>query len=109
MYKDIKAKSVALNGSIIEIEWSDGEASKYNARDMRLNCGCAECVEEWSKRQILDPASVPIDIRAEDYILVGNYAIQFLWSDAHYTGIYPFDVIRKLFPSTGNNVSKCET
>ena len=78
MYKDVKAKSVVLTETTIDIEWSDGNASKYKARDMRLNCGCAECVEEWSQRRILDPASVPIDIRAEDYILVGNYAIQFL-------------------------------
>ncbi|MEG3594551.1 MAG: DUF971 domain-containing protein [Chloroflexota bacterium] len=105
MYKDVKAKSVVLTETTIDIEWSDGNASKYKARDMRLNCGCAECVEEWSQRRILDPASVPIDIRAEDYILVGNYAIQFLWSDAHYTGIYPFDVIRKLFPSEEKDAS----
>ena len=98
MYKDVKAKRVVLTATTIDIEWSDGQSSQYQARDMRLNCGCAECVEEWCQRRILDPASVPMDIKAEDYILVGNYAIQFLWSDAHYTGIYPFDVIRKLFP-----------
>jgi DUF971 family protein len=26
---------------------------------------------------------------------VGNYAIQFLWGDAHYTGIYPYPFLRK--------------
>ena len=30
--------------------------------------------------------------------MVGNYAVQFLWSDGHYTGIYPFDMIRRVFP-----------
>ncbi len=98
MGKDFTATSVHLSEDAIVIEWNDGQSCQYSAMEMRLNCRCAECVEEWSQRRILDPASVPSDIRAEDYILVGNYAIQFLWSDAHYTGIYPFDVIRKLFP-----------
>ena len=52
MYKDVKAKSVVLTETTIDIEWSDGNASKYKARDMRLNCGCAECVEEWSQRPV---------------------------------------------------------
>ena len=56
------------------------------------------CVEEWSRRQLLDPATIQADLTAEDYLLVGQYAVQFLWSDAHYTGIYPFDLLRKLCP-----------
>ena len=50
MYKDVKAKRVVLTATTIDIEWSDGQSSQYQARDMRLNCGCAECVEEWSQR-----------------------------------------------------------
>ena len=30
------------------------------------------------------------DVRAVDQMQVGNYALQFLWSDTHYTGIYPY-------------------
>ena len=55
-------------------------------------------MEEWSNRKLLDPASVPADLHAEDYLMVGRYAVQFLWSDAHFTGIYPFDTLRKLCP-----------
>ena len=53
-------------------------------------------MEEWTNRRLLDPASVPLDLRAEDYLMVGRYAVQFLWSDAHYTGIYPFTTLRAL-------------
>ena len=80
----------------IAVEWGDGHTSHYDAKYLRVNCGCAECVEEWSKRRVLDPATVPADIRAEDYLMVGRYAVQFLWSDGHYTGIYPFDLLRRL-------------
>jgi DUF971 family protein len=87
---------IELGDEGISVEWSDGHKSLYNPKHVRINCGCAECVEEWSSRQLLDPASVPADIRAEDYLMVGKYAVQFLWSDAHFTGIYPFETLRRL-------------
>ena len=80
----------------IAVQWNDGHQSIYDARFLRLNCGCAECVEEWSKRKILDPSTIPSDLQAEDHLMVGKYAIQFLWSDAHYTGIFPFTVLRDI-------------
>ena len=70
--------------------------SHYDGRHLRLNCGCAECVEEWTKKRLLDPVTVEHDLKVEDYIPVGKYAIQFLWSDAHYTGIFPFEMLRLL-------------
>ena len=90
------AKSVELGEKGISVEWDDGHESFYEAKHLRINCGCAECIEEWTSRKLLDPVSVPADIRAEDYLMVGRYAVQFLWSDAHYTGIYPFEILRKL-------------
>ena len=80
----------------VAVRWSDGHQSIYDSKYLRINCSCAECVEEWSNRKLLDPATVPADIHAEDYLKVGRYAVQFLWSDAHYTGIYPFEILRGL-------------
>ena len=97
--KDVTGISIQ-DGDVV-VEWSDGHRSEFEARYLRLNCGCAECVEEWSRRRLLDPAAVEANLRAEDYLMVGQYAVQFLWSDAHFTGIYPFDLLRKL--------CRCET
>ena len=96
MAADVVIDEVELNDEGILVRWSDDHRSVYGAKYLRVNCGCAQCIEEWSRRQLLDPASVAADIRAEDYLMVGKYAIQFLWSDAHYTGIYPFEMLRKL-------------
>ena len=96
MTAKLGVNKVELGEGGLTVEWNDGHTSRYDAMYLRINCGCAECVEEWSQRKLLDPASVPADIRAEDYLMVGRYAVQFLWSDAHYTGIYPFDMLRKL-------------
>ncbi|MQG82172.1 MAG: DUF971 domain-containing protein [SAR202 cluster bacterium] len=96
MATGIGVNNVTIDGQNIHIEWNDGHKSEWTATSLRISCGCAQCVEEWSRRQLLDPASVPLDLKAEDYLMVGRYAVQFLWSDGHFTGIFPFDVLRDL-------------
>ena len=98
MTMNLAVSRIELGESDIAIEWTDGRKCRYDAKYLRINCGCAECVEEWSKRKLLDPATVPADIQAVDYLMIGRYAVQFLWSDAHFTGIYPFELLRKLCP-----------
>ena len=79
-------------GRVIEIQWNDaGHVGRYAARDLRLACGCAECVEEMTGRPMLDPARVPADVRAGAVKLVGAYAVHFAWSDGHASGIYPWE------------------
>ena len=94
----VKPKEVDISGDHIIILWDDGHRSIYPHRLLRLRCRCANCVEEMTGRPRLDPDTVPQDVRAIDQMQVGNYALQFLWSDAHYTGIYPFDTLRTLCP-----------
>ena len=96
MTTKLGVSTLELDDQGITVDWTDGHRSVYDAKYLRINCGCAECVEEWTNRKLLDPVSVPADIRAEDYLMVGRYAVQFLWSDTHYTGIYPFDTLRAL-------------
>ena len=59
---------------------------------MRL---CGLCRGDDS-RQLLNVAMVPEDVIAVDYLEVGRYALQFLWTDGHSTGIYPFRMLRRL-------------
>ena len=93
---NLRVSSVEIDGQDVRVNWADGHVSEFTATYLRVNCSCAECVEEWTSRRLLDPASVPADLRAEEYLPIGRYAVQFLWSDAHYTGIYPFDALRAL-------------
>lgn len=76
----------------VRIEWDQaGHVGFYPARALRLACGCALCSEELSGRPLLDPASVPSDIRPDSVALVGTYGLRVRWSDGHGTGIYTFE------------------
>jgi len=80
----------------LAITWADGVESAYDVRELRLACGCAQCVDEWSGAGRLDPAAVPEDVHPLRIEPVGRYAIQIAWSDGHASGIYPFRRLREL-------------
>lgn len=79
----------------IRIEWTDGEVSTHDARQLRGSCMCAECVEETSGKRRVGPEDVPEDVTAQRFLQVGNYAVRIYWSDGHNTGIYPYEILRE--------------
>lgn len=81
------------------IEWDTaGHEGFYPARWLRLACPCAGCVEEMTGKPLLDPGSVPPDIRPVSLALVGSYGLRINWSDGHGTGIYTFDKLLAACP-----------
>jgi len=80
----------------LAITWADGRESLFRVRELRLACGCAACVDEWTGAGRLDPTRVPADVHPLRVAPVGRYAIQIHWSDGHETGIYPFRRLREL-------------
>jgi DUF971 family protein len=80
----------------LEIVWKDDAVSRYSPRQLRLACPCAQCVEEWTGKRLLDPGTVPENILLLNTDLVGRYALTFKWSDFHETGIFSFEMLRKL-------------
>lgn len=86
----------------LAITWADGAESTYDVRELRLACACAQCVDEWTGEERLDPAAVPDDVHPRKVQAVGRYAIQIDWSDGHETGIYPFRRLRSLAEASGS-------
>ncbi len=76
--------------------WPDERISTLSARDLRLACPCASCVDEWSGEALLQAAGVPGDITFSEIRSVGRYAINPSFSDGHKSGIFHFATIRKL-------------
>ncbi|MDB4969478.1 MAG: hypothetical protein JWN44_5167 [Myxococcales bacterium] len=89
---------IGLLRSSITLVWDDEHKSVYPARDLRLACRCAECIEEMTGKPLLDPGRVPGAVRARAIKLVGNYAMNIDWSDGHSTGIYNFRALRASCP-----------
>jgi DUF971 family protein len=85
---------VGLLRSTITFVWEDEHKTTYPARELRLACRCAQCIEETTGKPLLDPAAVPQAIRARAINVVGNYAINIDWSDGHNAGIYNFRSLR---------------
>ena len=80
----------------LAIQWSDGAASEYGVRKLRLACACAHCIDEWTGTAILEPKSVPDDVHPVQIASVGRYGIRIDWSDGHTAGIYSFRRLREL-------------
>jgi len=80
---------------VLNISWDDRQADLPFVF-LRGQCACAQCVNEWTGEQILDPASIPADITIETMELVGSYAVRIRWSDGHNSGLYTWQRLREL-------------
>lgn len=85
-------------GKVLLITWEDGHVSNYSFRYLRQNCPCAACVDEFTARKKLNPESIPLDLEGLKVEPVGNYALNFLFTDHHNTGIYHFERLRTICP-----------
>jgi DUF971 family protein len=92
---------IGLNRPDITLVWEDEHRTTYTARELRLLCRCAHCVEEMSGRQLLDPAKVPAQLFIRGIEMVGGYAIHVSFSDGHNTGIFHFRRLREGCPCPG--------
>jgi len=103
-------------GRGVDIRWEDGHSSHYEFVYLREKCPCATCNDEREKK-----ASAPVGApgpmgapglpglgpalpmfkpkaTARQAKAVGQYAIQFEFSDGHSTGIYSFEFLRTICP-----------
>ena len=78
------------------VTWPGGPPLNIPARALRDGCPCASCIEEFTGKKLLDPSSIPADIRPVAINGVGNYAIQIEWSDGHSTGLYTWATLRSI-------------
>lgn len=84
----------------LRITWRDGHVTLYPYDLLRELCPCAGCGEARKQGKKFEPGPLPAVVPFQpNYVqLVGNYAVQFQWSDGHDTGIYSFRLLREHCP-----------
>jgi DUF971 family protein len=82
--------------SEVSIKWSDDSESRFTAAQLRRACPCAGCINEWTGEKMLDPAKIADDLTFKKISIVGRYALNFQFSDAHETGIFSFKYLKDL-------------
>ena len=107
--KPVDVKVHISTGAGLDINWSDGHSSHYDFAYLRDQCPCALCNDDRAKKAEVAKvtgagsagAVLPMfkpKATARAAAAVGNYAIQFEFSDGHSTGIYSFDHLREICP-----------
>jgi DUF971 family protein len=82
--------------SVVVVKWADGHTSTIPIKRLRGFCPCAVCQgHEVSVLKYVDNKVAAIF----DAEAVGRYAINFKFGDAHDTGIFRWDMLRKLDPA----------
>lgn len=76
------------------IEWSDGVVQEFRLCDLQRNCPCAHCADESTGKRLLDPKTVPDDVRAIAIRSVGRYGIRIQFTSGCSMGIFSFDRLR---------------
>lgn len=91
---DIKARQAE---GMLTLTWGTPEWSvSLPYKDLRSECPCAACKDEWTGARILDPATIDPNIKISDMELVGSYALKIGWSDGHGSGLFTWENLRKL-------------
>ncbi len=91
---------VSSDAKTITLAWPGGETVTVSNTALRRACSCALCVDEMTRAPLLDAKTIPLDIRAENVGIIGNYAVLVDWSDGHNTGFFPFTTIREVAKRT---------
>jgi DUF971 family protein len=90
---------VRLSEQRLSIRWKDGQISDMPLALLRRHCPCATCRTE-REQQAANPLRIlksdPTGVRVISAELVGHYAIQFVWSDGHKSGIFDYRFLRAL-------------
>ena len=81
---------------ILELAWSHESASRLPYVYIRGECPCATCRDEWTGARILQPNQIRSDLKLEGMEAIGNYAIRFVWSDGHSSGIFTWELLERL-------------
>ena len=87
-------------GNELAIKWNDATEDFLDLKNIRVSCPCASCrgetdvmgnIHKGPKQELAENSTQLLQI-----VQVGGYAVQLFWGDGHSTGIYSWDLLKKL-------------
>jgi DUF971 family protein len=95
----------------VAIRWNDGHLSRYEIKYLRDSCPCATCTDAHAtgERPTATAGGVPLGTAAlpiyrptgatlRSVQPIGRYALQFVFSDDHSTGLFTWEYLREICP-----------
>ncbi len=97
-YYPVQIKKTENNS--LSVKWNDDKFTEISLTKLRDECPCVNCKGE----SVIFESYIPIKspFKAQGFYeidkieSIGNYAISIKWKDGHDTGIYSWDILRKL-------------
>ncbi len=81
----------------VTLEWEDGESTRLDLEPLRQRCPCAACrTRRESGQEVWPSPSSPRPLRIVDAEVVGGWGLGITWNDGHRTGIYSWELLRRL-------------
>lgn len=81
----------------IHVEFADGYHGDVDLVDLRLQCPCAGCRTDRERDLVPWPKpGSPNPLRITDATLHGAYGVRLDWNDGHGTGIFSWELLRRL-------------
>ena len=81
-------------GGLLEIVWDDGSLQQLDNANLRRDCRCAEC--KALRLRTGSELEVAPQIAITEIRMIGQYAAQFVFSDGHERGIFPWVFLKRL-------------
>ena len=100
MTKNIQLKYHEVVNEFLLLQWEDDTENILELKSMRDNCPCANCSGETDVfgnvyiGEGIKKSELAFEIEKIDF--VGHYAIRIFWKDHHNSGIYPFELLKRL-------------
>lgn len=91
----------------VHVRWQDGHESVYGFDLLRKECPCALCNDQRGRPAAPSALSLTVlsgpvmkegEIQVTEVKPVGRYALNFVWSDGHDSGIYSYAFLREACP-----------
>lgn len=79
---------------LLLVTWDGGEVHEMTMEYLRIACPCAECRGHTpDQRKLVDGKEA---VTIDKITPIGHYAVKFIFSDGHDTGVYSWDVLYDL-------------